>query len=69
MVLDAEYVDYTTEALKLEEDLSKIGRGSIADDMEYSGRVGLASRKSQLAQRLGELSALISKNRDAKAAL
>jgi hypothetical protein len=69
MVLDAEYMEWSTEALKLEEDLSKIGGSSIADDMEYNGRVGLATRKSQLAHRLGELSDLISKNRKAKASL
>jgi hypothetical protein len=67
MVLDAEYLDYTTEALRLEEDLSKLG--SVCEDMEYAGRVSIALRKSQLAARLGELSELINKNRSTKASL
>ena len=62
-----EFRDYTTEAIKLEEDLSKLG--SVCDDMDYAGRVAIASRKSQLAARLGELSDLINMNRVTKASL
>lgn len=67
MLLDAEYKDFTDEALNLEVDLNKMGKGSIATDMDYEGREGLMRRKSQVAKRLGELAELINANRKKKA--
>ncbi len=67
MVLDAEYGELTTEALRLEEDLAKLS--SVCEDMEYGARVGVAARKAQVAARLGELAQLVIKNRNTKASL
>lgn len=64
MVLDAEYNEWTTEAIKLEDDLSKIGK--VGDDLDYDGREGLTQRKSQLGKRLGELAVMINNNRQIK---
>ena len=67
--LDEEYKKYNEEAATLEDDLAKIGKTLTTEMIGGQGRQGVARRKEQLAQRLGELTDLIIKNRQAKSRL